>query len=73
MRDLLYAMRNGLLHTAMTSSADVSVETFAELAGSCVVVGPSLVELAPNLDKANSRGTYGTVEMNLNALDHITR
>lgn len=75
--DLMYATMNGFLHAAaLASSADVSAETFAELALGWFlpfVVTPSLVEQAPDLDKGNYPGTYGTMEMNLNALDHITR
>ncbi len=75
--DLMYATMNGFLHAAaLVGSANVAAETFAELALDWFVpfvVTPSLVEQAPNLDKANYPGDFGTMEMNLNALDHITR
>ncbi|CAM4520352.1 NAD(P)-binding domain-containing protein [Nocardia ninae] len=75
--DLMYATINGFLHAAaLVGSANVAAETFAELALDWFlpfVVTPYLVQQAPNLDKANYPGDFGTMEMNLNGLEHIIR
>ncbi|MFH8883946.1 NAD(P)-dependent oxidoreductase [Streptomyces californicus] len=74
---LMYSTMNGFLHaTALVASAGVPAATFAELAVNWfmpMVVDSTLVEQAPDLDKANYPGEFGTMEMNLNALAHITR
>ncbi|MEV3961968.1 NAD(P)-binding domain-containing protein [Nocardia sp. NPDC050193] len=76
--EMMYATLNGWLHaTALVDSADVSAQTFAELALGWFmpkVVGyPSLAALAPQLDAADYPGSTGTMEMNLKALEHILR
>lgn len=75
--DLMYATINGLLHaTALVGSANVSAVTFAELALDWFlpsVVDSALTGHAPDLDQGNYPGDVGTMEMNLNALEHITR
>ncbi|KAA8886211.1 NAD(P)-dependent oxidoreductase [Nocardia colli] len=76
--DMMYATLNGWLHaTALLDSANVPAQKFAELALGWfmpTVVGyASLAEQAPDLDAANYPGAMGTLEMNLNALEHITR
>ncbi|MEU4837021.1 NAD(P)-dependent oxidoreductase [Nocardia testacea] len=76
--DMMYATMNGWLHaTALLESANVSAQKFAELALGWfmpnVVDYASLAEQAPDLDAADYPGALGTLEMNLNALDHITR
>ncbi|MEU0992044.1 NAD(P)-binding domain-containing protein [Streptomyces sp. NPDC005953] len=75
--DLMYATINGFLHaTALVGSANVSAVTFADLALNWFmpsVVDSTLAEQAPDLDKGNYPGDVGTMEMNLNALEHITR
>ncbi|MER5223894.1 NAD(P)-dependent oxidoreductase [Streptomyces flaveus] len=75
--EMMYATMNGYLHaTAMVGSAGVSAVEFAELAVDWfmpAVLGPMLAEDAPDLDKGNYPGDLGTMEMNLNALEHITR
>ncbi|MFF5773108.1 NAD(P)-binding domain-containing protein [Streptomyces californicus] len=62
--------------TALVASAGVPAATFAELAVNWFMpmgVDSTLVEQAPDLDKANYPGEFGTMEMDLNALAHITR
>ncbi|MEV6079644.1 NAD(P)-binding domain-containing protein [Streptomyces sp. NPDC052069] len=74
---MMYATMNGFLHaTALVGSANVSAVTFADLALNWFmpsVVDSTLTEQAPDLDKSNYPGDVGTMEMNLNALEHITR
>ncbi|MET8334109.1 NAD(P)-binding domain-containing protein [Streptosporangium canum] len=76
--DLMYATMNGFLHaTALVTSAGVPATEFADLAVNwfmpTVVMDASLVEQASDLDKGDYPGDVGTMEMNLNALEHITR
>ncbi|MEU5584212.1 NAD(P)-dependent oxidoreductase [Streptomyces chrestomyceticus] len=75
--DLMYATMNGFLHaTALVGSANVPATTFAELALDWfmpAVVTATLTEQAPALDRGDYPGDAGTLEMNLHALDHITR
>ncbi|WP_338757663.1 NAD(P)-binding domain-containing protein [Nocardia vulneris] len=76
--DMMYATMNGWLHaTALLDSANVSAQNFAELALGwfmpTVVDYASLAGQAPDLDAADYPGALGTLEMNLNALQHITR
>ncbi|WP_447039583.1 NAD(P)-dependent oxidoreductase [Streptomyces sp. DSM 118878] len=74
---MMYATMNGFLHaTALVGSANVSAVTFADLALNWFmpsVVDSTLTEQAPDLDRGNYPGDVGTMEMNLNALEHITR
>ncbi|GAA2266876.1 NAD(P)-dependent oxidoreductase [Streptomyces amakusaensis] len=73
----MYATMNGFLHaTALVASAGVSAEAFADLSVNWflpTVVTSTLVAQSPAMDKADYPGEYGTMEMNLNALEHITR
>ncbi|MEU5398131.1 NAD(P)-binding domain-containing protein [Streptomyces sp. NPDC005963] len=75
--DMMYATMNGFLHAvALVGSANVSAVTFADLALNWFmpsVVDSSLTAQVPNLDSSNYPGDMGTLEMNLNALEHITR
>ncbi|MEU0743398.1 NAD(P)-binding domain-containing protein [Streptomyces sp. NPDC006134] len=75
--EMMYATINGYLHaTAMVGSAGVSAVEFAELAVGWflpAVLGPMLAEEAPVLDRGVYPGDLGTMEMNLNALEHIAR
>ncbi|MFI0982317.1 NAD(P)-dependent oxidoreductase [Streptomyces sp. NPDC021093] len=75
--DMMYATMNGFLHaTAMVGSANVSAVEFADLALNWfmpTVVDSTLLEQAPDLDRSNYPGDVGTMRMNLNALEHITR
>ncbi|WP_030618054.1 NAD(P)-dependent oxidoreductase [Streptomyces achromogenes] len=78
MLDMMYTTLNGWLHaTALVGSANVSAEKFAEMALGwfmpVVVDYAALAQQAPDLDAGNYPGTLNTLEMNLNALDHITR
>ncbi|WP_411079072.1 NAD(P)-dependent oxidoreductase [Streptomyces sp. cmx-18-6] len=74
---LMYATVNGFLHaTALVGSAGVPAAEFADLAVNWflpTVVDATLVEQAPDLDAGHYPGDLGTLEMNLNALEHITR
>lgn len=74
---LMYATVNGFLHaTALVGSANVPAVAFADLALNWFmpsVVDSVLSEQAPDLEKGNYPGGAGTLEMNLNALEHITR
>ncbi|MUN36087.1 NAD(P)-dependent oxidoreductase [Actinomadura litoris] len=75
---MMYATLNGFLHAAaLAGSADMSATEFADLALGWfmpVVLSPaSLAEQAPNLDKGAYPGDFGTMTMNLNALEHIAR
>ncbi|WP_030666478.1 NAD(P)-dependent oxidoreductase [Streptomyces rimosus] len=75
--DMMYATMNGFLHAAaLVGSAGVPAATFAGLALDWFmpsVVNSTLTEQAPALDKGDYPGDAGTMEMNLNALEHITR
>jgi len=76
--EMMYATINGWLHaTALLDSANVSAQTFSELALGwfmpAVVDPASLAEQAPALDDAEYPGGLGTLAMNLNALEHIVR
>ncbi|MFF5253970.1 NAD(P)-dependent oxidoreductase [Streptomyces leeuwenhoekii] len=76
--DMMYATLNGWLHaTALVGSANVSAVEFAELALGWfmpTVLDPGwLLARAPDLDRADYPGDLGTMDMNLNALDHIAR
>lgn len=76
--EMMYATMNGWLHaTALVASADVSAVAFTELAAGWfmpTVLSPaSFLAQAPDLDRAHYPGDLGTMEMNLNALDHIAR
>ncbi|WP_032795415.1 NAD(P)-dependent oxidoreductase, partial [Streptomyces sp. HCCB10043] len=72
---LMYATVNGFLHaTALVGSAGVPAAEFADLAVNRflpTVVDAALVEQAPDLDAGHYPGDLGTMEMNLNALEHI--
>ncbi|MEW2065525.1 NAD(P)-binding domain-containing protein [Streptomyces sp. NPDC007346] len=74
---LMYATMNGFLHaTALAGSAGVPTAEFADLAVNWflpTVVNSTLAEHAPDLDAGHYPGDLGTLEMNLNALDHIAR
>lgn len=75
--EMMYATMNGYLHaTAMVGTAGVSAVEFAELAVGWfmpTMLGPMVAEEAPGLDEGTYPGDLGTLEMNLNALEHITR
>jgi 3-hydroxyisobutyrate dehydrogenase-like beta-hydroxyacid dehydrogenase len=76
--DMMYTTLNGWLHaTALVGSAGVRAQEFAELALGwfmpAVVDYTVLARQAPDLDAGIYPGTLNTLEMNLNALDHITR
>ncbi|TDD19384.1 NAD(P)-dependent oxidoreductase [Nonomuraea diastatica] len=75
--DLMYATMNGFLHaTALVGSAGVPAVDFGELAVKWfmpTVVNESLIEQASELDQGDYPGDFGTMEMNANALEHITR
>lgn len=75
--DLMYAAMNGFLHAAaLVGSAGVAAADFAELAVGWfmpTVIDATLQQQAPELDKGHYPGDVGTLEMNLNALDHIAR
>ncbi|MBM7058378.1 NAD(P)-dependent oxidoreductase [Streptomyces durocortorensis] len=72
---LMYATMNGFLHAAaLVGSAGVPAAEFAELAVNRflpTVVDATLVAQAPDLDAGHYPGGLGTMEMNLNALEHI--
>ncbi|MFI0421042.1 NAD(P)-dependent oxidoreductase [Spongiactinospora sp. 9N601] len=74
--DLMYATLNGFLHaTALVGSAGVSAVKFADLAIDWfmpTVVTAGLTAQAADLDNRHYPGDFGTMEMNLNALEHIT-
>ncbi|RBQ21103.1 NAD(P)-dependent oxidoreductase [Spongiactinospora rosea] len=74
--DLMYATLNGFLHaTALVGTAGVSAAKFADLAVDWfmpTVVTAGLTAQAPDLDNRHYPGDFGTLEMNLNALEHIT-
>ncbi|NIH81569.1 NAD(P)-dependent oxidoreductase [Amycolatopsis viridis] len=75
--EMMYATINGYLHaTALVGSAGVSAVEFAELAIGWFLpaaLGPMLAAEAPVLDEGDYPGDLGTLEMNLNALEHIAR
>ncbi|MFI1015141.1 NAD(P)-dependent oxidoreductase [Streptomyces sp. NPDC020965] len=75
--EMMYATMNGFLHaTALVGTAGVSAVDFADLALGWfmpTVTDSVLAQQAPELDKGNYPGDVGTMEMNLNALEHITR
>jgi 3-hydroxyisobutyrate dehydrogenase-like beta-hydroxyacid dehydrogenase len=75
--EMMYATVNGYLHAAaLVGSAGVPAVTFAELAFGWfmpTVVDSVLAEQASDLDKGHYPGDAGTMEMNVNALEHITR
>ncbi|MFF7095479.1 NAD(P)-dependent oxidoreductase [Streptomyces rubradiris] len=76
--EMMYATLNGWLHaTALVGSANVPARQFAELALGwfmpAVVDYAALARRAPDLDAGHYPGTLNTLEMNLTALDHITR
>lgn len=76
--DMMYTTLNGWLHaTALVGSAGVRAQEFAELALGwfmpAVVDYAVLARQAPDLDAGIYPGTLNTLEMNLNALDHIAR
>lgn len=78
MLGMMYATMNGFLHAAaLAESANVPVSEFAEIALGWfmpVVLDPAgLAEEAPNMDKGIYPGDLGNLEMNRNALEHITR
>lgn len=73
---MMYATMNGWLHaTALVGSAGVTAERFADLAFGwfmpTVMDNASLRAQAPDLDRSHYPGELGTLEMNLNALEHI--
>lgn len=76
--EMMFATMNGWLHAAaLVGSAGVPASRFAELAFGwfmpTVVSNTFFLEQAANLDKAHYPGDLGTMEMNLNALEHIAR
>lgn len=78
MLEMMYTTVNGFLHgAALVGSAGVSAAEFAELALGWfmpVVLNPEwLAEHAPHLDAGAYPGELGTMEMNVNALEHIAR
>ncbi|MFF9896986.1 NAD(P)-dependent oxidoreductase [Streptomyces longispororuber] len=74
---LMYATANGFLHaSALVGSAGVSAADFSRLALDWFLPGvlrPMLAQYAPAMDSAHYPGDLGTLVMNLNALEHITR
>ncbi|MFD9904344.1 NAD(P)-dependent oxidoreductase [Streptomyces sp. NPDC059063] len=74
---MMYATMNGYLQaTALVGSAGVSAVDFSDLAlgwFAPTVLGPMLPKYAPQLDAGEYPGDLGTLEMNLNALEHIVR
>ncbi|MFL1377390.1 NAD(P)-dependent oxidoreductase [Nocardiopsis protaetiae] len=75
--NMMYATMNGFLHaTALVGSAGVSAVEFADLALNWFmpsVLDSSFAGQAADLDAGHYPGDAGTMEMNLNALEHITR
>ncbi|MFF0725966.1 NAD(P)-dependent oxidoreductase [Streptomyces sp. NPDC004134] len=75
--EMMYATMNGYLHaTALVGSAGVTAVEFAELAAGWfvpTVLNPMIGEDAAGLDEGAYPGDLGTLEMNVNALTHITR
>ncbi|MGA4843497.1 NAD(P)-dependent oxidoreductase [Streptomyces sp. G45] len=74
---MMYATMNGYLQaTALVGSAGVTAVDFSELAlgwFAPAVLGPMLPTYAPQLDAGAYPGDLGTLEMNVNALEHILR
>ncbi|MEO3972464.1 NAD(P)-binding domain-containing protein [Streptomyces sp. CAU 1734] len=74
---MMYATVNGFLHaSALVGSAGVPAAEFSGLAVDWFMsslVTPTLAGHAPALDRGDYPGDAGTLEMNLNALDHIAR
>ncbi|WP_052850199.1 NAD(P)-dependent oxidoreductase [Streptomyces avicenniae] len=75
--EMMYATVNGFLHaTALVGSAGVPAVTFADLALGWFmpsVLDPTFAGHLPDLDRGHYPGELGTLEMNLHALDHVTR
>lgn len=75
--EMMYTTMNGFLHAAaLVGSAGVSAARFSELALGWfmpMILDASFAEQAPALDRGHYPGDEGTLEMNLNALHHITR
>ncbi|GAA1591987.1 hypothetical protein GCM10009678_87790 [Actinomadura kijaniata] len=75
---MIYATLNGFLHgAALVGSAGVPAREFAELALGWfmpVALDPAgLAAQASGMDEGAHPGDLGTMEMNLNALEHIAR
>ncbi|MFI8929374.1 NAD(P)-dependent oxidoreductase [Streptomyces sp. NPDC053474] len=74
---MMYASVNGFLQaSALVGSAGVAAVDFSKLAlgwFAPTVVDPMLARYAPALDEADYPGALGTLVMNANALEHITR
>ncbi len=75
---LMYATLNGYLHgAALAASAGMTAAGFAELAAGWfmpVVLPPAtFAGQAANMDEGLYPGDLGTMEMNLTAIEHITR
>ncbi|TDC54308.1 NAD(P)-dependent oxidoreductase [Actinomadura sp. KC345] len=78
MLEMMYTTVNGFLHAAaLVGASGVPAAEFAELALGWfmpTVLDPEgLAEQAPNLDEGVYPGELGTMEMNMNALEHIVR
>jgi len=75
--EMMYATMNGFLHaSALVGSAGVPAARFSELALGWfmpMILDASFAEQAADLDRGHYPGDDGTLEMNLNALEHITR
>ncbi|MFF2026028.1 NAD(P)-dependent oxidoreductase [Streptomyces sp. NPDC058171] len=76
--EMMYTTMNGWLHaTALVGSSGVKPTEFAELAFGwfvpTVLNNEGFLAGAVHLDDASYPGDLGTLEMNLNALDHITK
>jgi 3-hydroxyisobutyrate dehydrogenase-like beta-hydroxyacid dehydrogenase len=76
--EMMYTTVNGWLHaTALVGSSGVKPTEFAELAFGwfvpTVLNSEGFLAQAADLDRAAYPGELGTLEMNLNALDHIAR
>ncbi|MGX2994333.1 NAD(P)-dependent oxidoreductase [Streptomyces sp. JNUCC 64] len=74
--EMMYTTMNGWLHaSALVGSAGVPATEFAELAfgwfAPTVLAPEGFLAMAPQLDRGEYPGDLGTLEMNLNALDHI--
>ncbi|MDA3625899.1 NAD(P)-binding domain-containing protein [Saccharopolyspora sp. WRP15-2] len=74
---MMYATMNGFMHAAaLVGSANVPAVEFADLAINWfmpTVVDSTLLAQAADLDAARYPGDLGTMQMNLNALEHIVR
>ncbi|WP_433697394.1 NAD(P)-dependent oxidoreductase [Nocardiopsis sp. CA-288880] len=75
--EMMYTTMNGFLHAAaLVGSAGVTAARFSELALGWfmpVILDASFAQQAPDLDRGHYPGDEGTLEMNLNALEHIVR